>query len=120
VRGATRLQGNEAAEDELADTLAPVLVELWASLASILKSYTALHGINRGLTAEVDWDAGHISVRNQKKWLDMRREGAAVNWVRENGESGVLELTESGRLRSAQGEQEMDLAAEAWARELMA
>ena len=31
----------------------------------------------------------------------------------------MLELTEAGRLRGATGEEEMDMAAEAWARELM-
>jgi hypothetical protein len=31
----------------------------------------------------------------------------------------VLELTEAGRLRSEGHEEEMDMAAEAWARELM-
>ena len=33
--------------------------------------------------------------------------------------SGTLELTETGRLRSKSGEEEMDMAAETWARELM-
>jgi hypothetical protein len=42
-----------------------------------------------------------------------------VTWMRENGNSGVLELTEAGCLRGESGEEEMDLAAEAWARELM-
>jgi hypothetical protein len=39
--------------------------------------------------------------------------------MRENGTSGELELTDHGRLRSDEGEEEMDMAAEAWARELM-
>jgi hypothetical protein len=30
-----------------------------------------------------------------------------------------MEITESGRLRDGMNEEEMDLAAEAWARELM-
>jgi hypothetical protein len=41
-------------------------------------------------------------------------------WQREDGNTGALELTEAGRLRSGEGEgEEMDMAAEAWARELM-
>jgi hypothetical protein len=39
--------------------------------------------------------------------------------MREDGSCGELELTEAGRLKNGQGEEEMDLAAEAWARELM-
>jgi len=31
----------------------------------------------------------------------------------------VLELTQNGRLHRASGEEEMDMAAEAWARDLM-
>jgi hypothetical protein len=51
--------------------------------------------------------------------LELKRNGAAVTWTRENGTSGTLELTERGRLRGPAGEQELDMAAEAWARELM-
>jgi hypothetical protein len=42
-----------------------------------------------------------------------------VTWKREDGSQGTLELTETGRLRSTTGEEEMDMAAEAWSRELM-
>jgi hypothetical protein len=40
-------------------------------------------------------------------------------WKRDDGQNGMLELTEAGRLRSSTGEEEMDMAAVAWARELM-
>jgi hypothetical protein len=39
--------------------------------------------------------------------------------MRENGDSGNLELTVGGSLRGPEGEEVMDLAAECWARELM-
>jgi hypothetical protein len=42
-----------------------------------------------------------------------------VNWQREDGGKGKLELTEAGQLRGVAGEEEMDMAAERWARELM-
>jgi len=42
-----------------------------------------------------------------------------VNWQREDGSTGKTEFTEAGRLRSDAGEEEMDMAAEDWARELM-
>jgi hypothetical protein len=49
----------------------------------------------------------------------LERNGAEIKWRREDGRSGMLELTEAGQLRSGTGEEEMDMAAEAWARELM-
>lgn len=97
--------------------------ELWVSLASLLRSYTAVHGLHAGREAELKWDEAHILAQHREKSLNLHRTGALVAWVRENGESGVLELTETGRLRGTEignaGEEEMDMAAERWARELM-
>jgi hypothetical protein len=98
---------------------AGVFGELWVSLASLLRSYTAAHGLNRDRQATVELGEGTITVRHGDQWLDLRRNHAQVSWMREDGDSGVLELTEHGRLRSAAGEEEMDMAAEAWARQLM-
>jgi hypothetical protein len=94
-------------------------VELWVSLASLLRSYTAAHGLNGDRQATVELGEDRITVRHAEKWLDLKRDRAAVSWQREDGLSGVLELTEAGRLRSMEHEEAMDLAAEAWARELM-
>ena len=93
--------------------------EFWVSLASLLRSYTAVHGLNRNRQATVELGKERIVVRHGERWLDLRRAGAIVTWRREDGQSGSLEFTESGRLRSGSGEEEMDMAAEAWARELM-
>jgi hypothetical protein len=93
--------------------------ELWISLASLLRSYTAVHGLNGNRQAAVEQDEDRIVVRHGVKWLDLKRDGATVTWKRDDGSHGALELTETGRLRSKSGEEEMDLAAEAWARELM-
>ncbi|HEX8711074.1 MAG TPA: transcriptional regulator [Terracidiphilus sp.] len=93
--------------------------ELWHSLAALLRSYTASHGLNRGQSATIEADEERISVRHGARWLELRRSGASVAWMRENGESGQLEMTEHGRLRSPAGEEELDMAVEAWARELM-
>jgi hypothetical protein len=60
-----------------------------------------------------------ITVRYGDRWLDLKRNGASVMWRRENENSGMLELTEAGRLQSSERDEEMDLVAEAWARELM-
>jgi hypothetical protein len=94
--------------------------ELFGSLASLLRSYTAVHGLHKGIEAAIEFDPHRITASNGKRWLKLERNNNAVTWTRENGTSGVLELTDHGRLRSLlEGEEEMDMAAEAWARELM-
>lgn len=106
-------------------------VELWVSLASLLRSYTAAHGLNSNRQATVELGEQKIIVRHAEKWLTLERNGAQVAWTRENGSRGTLELTEQGRLRTtsreratspqgaASAEEDLDMAAETWARELM-
>jgi hypothetical protein len=104
-----------------------VWVELWVSLASLLRSYTAAHGLNGNRQATVELGERLITVRHGERWLRLERDGAKVEWQRQYGvvaevERGVLELTAEGRLKDARdlaGEEEMDLKAEEWARELM-
>jgi hypothetical protein len=97
-------------------------VELWVSLASLLRSYTAAHGLNKNTQATVELGEERITVRHGNAWLDLERDGALILWERGNGTAGTLELTEAGRLKTGEGdrEEEMDMLAEAWARELMA
>ena len=97
-------------------------VELWVSLASLLRSYTAAHGLTKNTQATVELGEERITLRHGDAWLDLQRVGPLVLWKRENGTAGELELTEAGRLKTRQGEheEEMDMVAEAWARELMA
>ena len=98
-------------------------VELWVSLASLLRSYTAAHGLNGNRQATVELGEERILVRHGDDWLDLNRVDAVVIWQREDGRQGKLEFTEHGRLRNLDsehaGEEEMDMAAERWARELM-
>lgn len=100
-----------------------VYVELWVSFASLLRSYTAARGLNGKRQATVELGEERILVRDGDDWLDLRQSGAKVNSQREDGRAGMPEFTEAGRLRGAgtneAGEEEMDMAAEAWARELM-
>ena len=96
-----------------------VYTELWVSLASLLRSYTAAHGLHGDRQATIELGEERIVVRYDQRWLDLARHGTEVQWRREDGRRGRLELTEAGRLRSGEMEEEMDLAAEAWARELM-
>ncbi len=92
--------------------------EFWIPLASLLRSYTAAYGLQGGGHADVEADEKHITVRYGSRWLELQRMGGTIAWTREDGRNGTLELTEHGRLRGT-GEDEMDMAAEAWARELM-
>jgi hypothetical protein len=94
-------------------------VELWVSLASLLRSYTSLHGLNGNRQATVELGEERILVRHGDDWLDLRRDGNQIRWQRGDGRSGVLELGGSGQLRSDAGEEEMDMFAERWARDLM-
>ncbi len=95
-------------------------IELWVSLASLLRSYTAAHGLNGNRQATVELGEERITVRHGAMWLELERDGSQVRWRRENRTSGLMELMETGRLRAGEREEEMDMVAEAWARELMA
>ena len=102
-----------------------IYAEFWVSLASLLRSYTALHGMIATKQATVELEKNRILARCGTDWLDLERDGAVIQWRRADGRNGTMEFTETGRLRSGakveeeQGEEEMDMAAEAWARELM-
>lgn len=102
------------------DYATSVYAELWVSLASMLRSYTAVHGLNRREQAVVELGDEHILVRAGQRWLQLKRVEAQVTWSRENDERGRLLLLVDGRLKDEAGtEEELDLQAEAWARELM-
>ena len=93
--------------------------ELFGALASLLRSYTAVHGMHEGIEAAIEFDSHRVTAKNGERWLQLERNNNAVTWTRENGSNGVLELTDHGRLRGTESEEEMDMAAEAWARALM-
>ena len=76
-------------------TTAQLYVELWVSLASLLRSYTAAHGLNKSLQATVELGEKRITLRRGDAWLDLERSGARIEWRREDGRSGEIELTET-------------------------
>lgn len=101
-------------------TLHPRLfAELWTSLASLLRCYTAAHGLHSKHEAAVELTEDKITVIHNEKWLRLTRNNSSVTWTRENGSMGTLELTEAGTLRGDNGDEAMDLTAEQWARDLM-
>ena len=99
--------------------------ELWVSLASLLSSYTALHGMICKRQAAVEHDAERIFASVEDRWLELKRDGALIQWRCADGQSGTMEFTEAGQLRSIDlgrqnhDEEEMDMIAERWARDLM-
>ncbi|MFC5864921.1 hypothetical protein ACFPT7_21615 [Acidicapsa dinghuensis] len=101
-------------------------IEFWTSLASLLRSYTAAHGLNRKEQATVELGEDRITVRISDRWLSLDRLNADIVWNREDGSRGLMRFTIEGRLLTHVGdkenedrEEEMDLQAELWARELM-
>jgi hypothetical protein len=96
----------------------PHFAEFWISLASLLRSYTALHGLSGNCRAEVEAAGQTITVRQAEKWLILKRHHAIVTWTRENGSKGAMEFTDHGTLRSDTADEAMDMVAEQWAREL--
>jgi hypothetical protein len=111
---------NDLRSDTESAATAGLYVELWVSLASLLRSYTAAHGLNGNRQATVELGEEKILVRQGELWLELTRSGARVAWQREDGRQGKLEFTLHGRLRQPGAEEEeMDMAAERWARELI-
>lgn len=105
---------------------ANLYAELWVSLASVLRSYTAVHGLNRKHQATVELGENQIVVRAGDRWLKLDRHEAEIIWAREDSTKGLMRFTMEGKLETHVGheefhdrEEEMDMQAEAWARELM-
>jgi hypothetical protein len=105
---------------------ASLYTELWVSLASLLRSYTAVHGLNRKQQATVELGENQIIVRAADRWLQLDRHEAEIIWAREDGARGLMRFTIEGSLETHVGheehhdqKEEMDMQAEAWARELM-
>ena len=110
----------------MSDYATQVYAEFWISLASLLRSYTAAHGLNRKDQATVELGEDQIIVRAGERWLRLDRAKADVIWARVDGSRGLMRFTMEGRLHTHVGqeehedrEEEMDMQAEAWARELM-
>jgi sarcosine oxidase gamma subunit len=106
------------------DQLYPNLwLELWTSLASLLRSYTAAHGLNQKEQATVELGPDQIIVRAGTRWLQLDRDEDQLLWSREDLSHGRMRFTIEGRLSmqavNVEQEEEMDLQAESWARELM-
>ena len=91
--------------------------ELWTSWASLLRSYAAAHGLNSPHHAVVEISADEITLRVDVRWLrftptTMQHSGHAPH---------LFTLTEAGNvILNNTPPEEMDIAAEHLAREMLA
>ncbi len=90
--------------------------ELWTSCASLLRSYAAAHGLNAPQHAVVEVSADEITLRVGTHWLHF-----TANALQHDDATPVpFNLEPNGTVRINHGyEEEMDIAAERFAREII-
>ncbi|WP_158941906.1 transcriptional regulator [Granulicella sp. S190] len=89
--------------------------ELWTSWASLLRSYAAAHGLNSKHHAVVEVGADEITLRVAGNWLRFTHE----SMERSDGSRSSFNMEEDGTVKLNGIAEEMDLAAERLAREMM-
>jgi hypothetical protein len=89
--------------------------ELWTSWASLLRSYAAAHGLNSRHHAVVEVGADEITLRVAGRWLRFTHDQIEDS----EGNRSSFSLEEDGTVKLDGQTQEMDLAAEQLAREMM-
>ncbi len=89
--------------------------ELWTSWASLLRSYAAAHGLNSKHHAVVEVGADEITLRVGSRWLRFTH-GTLQD---SEGNQTGFSLEEDGTVKLNGIAEEMDLAAEKLAREMM-
>jgi hypothetical protein len=89
--------------------------ELWTSWASLLRSYAAAHGLNSRHHAVVEVGAGEITLRVASRWLRFTHETLQDS----EGHRFTFNMQEDGTIKIDDVAEEMDLAAERLAREMM-
>jgi hypothetical protein len=89
--------------------------ELWTSWASLLRSYAAAHGLNSRHHAVVEVGADEITLRVANRWLRFTHEALELS----DGSRSAFNMEEDGTVKLNGVTEEMDLAAERLAREMM-
>jgi len=89
--------------------------ELWTSWASLLRSYAAAHGLNSRHDAVVEVGADEITLRVGSRWLRFMHETLEDS----EGHRFPFNMQEDGTVKLNGIAEEMDLAAERLAREMM-
>jgi hypothetical protein len=98
---------------------ARVARELWNSFVSLIRSYTAAHGLNGTRQAILEVSVDSLLVRAGERLLTIRFDGEHVSFARETGPLTEFTLDEHGRLITSGETEEMDIVAERLAREIM-
>ena len=89
--------------------------ELWTSWASLLRSYAAAHGLSSRHHAVVEVGADEITLRVANRWLRFTHDQVEDS----AGNRSVFALQEDGTVKLNSTTEEMDIAAERLAREMM-
>jgi hypothetical protein len=89
--------------------------ELWTSWASLLRSYAAAHGLNSRHHAVVEVGADEITLRVASRWVRFTHEALQDS----EGRRFSFNMQEDGTVKLNGIAEEMDLAAERLAREMM-
>jgi hypothetical protein len=103
------MNSSEAAMDPRLKT------ELWTSWASLLRSYAAAHGLHSRHHAVVEVGADEITLRVGSRWLRFTHEMLQDS----EGHRFAFSMQEDGTIKIDSIAEEMDLAAERLAREMM-
>jgi hypothetical protein len=104
---------------------ARVARELWNSFVSLIRSYTAAHGLNGTRQAVLEVSVDSLLVRAGERLLTIRFAGERGSIARETGPATEFTLDEHGRVVLSNGpegpgiSEEMDIVAERLAREIM-
>ena len=107
-------------EAAVADHIDPrVARELWSSFVSLVRSYTAAHGLNGTRQAVLEVSEGHLLVRAGERLLTVCFDGEHGRFARESGPATAFTIDEHGRLIIGGEAEEMDMVAERLAREIM-
>ena len=93
--------------------------ELWASFVSLVRSYTAAHGLNGTRQAVLEVSDDHLLVRAGERLLTVRFDGQHGSLVRETGPTTEFTIDDHGRVIMDSNAEEMDMVAERLAREIM-
>jgi hypothetical protein len=95
--------------------------ELWTSWASLLRSYAAAHGLSATQHAVVEVSADQITFRVGSSWLNFTEHSMQYGSTQEASETPQsFALHEDGTVSLNGGPpEEMDLAAERLAREML-
>ena len=91
-------------------------VELWTSWASLLRSYAGAHGLNSPRHAVVEVGPDEIILRVDARWLRFTHHAVTDS----DGHAKSFSLGEDGTAKLDGISEEMDMAAERLAREMMA